>query len=567
MTAAKRQNPSAWQRRAIDGIAARLSGDQPARAALLQLPTGFGKSLVAVRVFEKLREKTQDLRLVVVLPKQVIPTGWRAALRYRPNDKVKFFEWHDIPGKGGKVCFQTRLKLKRAMIEPTPGWPRRLARTLHASPHLVVIDEMHRHRDLIETLSTIFLSSEEDRKGAEAKLSAPFRPPSRGRRTWPRWLLLSATPYNPVRLDCIDPIDNNKTVDTYELREFEDEEALADELERTLGALAELSGLRRDEWFNAHIHEARKRLSNGDPGRHLRPPRRLVVWPPTLRSAAFRVPKVRRWTVPKASVDEARIDSAIEELVSVAKAIEQAPKNEVRRRATSERFVLSGGELRVEGHRIQDHIYGPSLVRTVGVAVEAQRSAGVQRPTKLEALVEFIRDRVGQEHVLIFCVHRAVAAAVVETLRHALDEVRPGAFVRKAIGHLEEGDQRWFNRRTEGTTRALVATDACSESIDLHERADILVHYELPWSPLRALQRVGRLWRIRSGEGNRGKLRTPRLPGIVHFAHPGSVDEEIISRLKRRWGHLGVLGLDYLSYDEALGVRLPPVPKEWESGS
>jgi hypothetical protein len=49
---------------------------------------------------------------------------------------------------------------------------------------------------------------------------------------------------------------------------------------------------------------------------------------------------------------------------------------------------------------------------------------------------------------------------------------------------------------------------------------------------------------------------------VIHFAHPGSVDEEILSRLQRRWGYLRALGLDYLTFTQAMGTRLPAVP--WE---
>ena len=73
------------------------------------------------------------------------------------------------------------------------------------------------------------------------------------------------------------------------------------------------------------------------------------------------------------------------------------------------------------------------------------------------------------------------------------------------------------------------------------------------------MQRVGRLWRLRTQQDGK-KLEPPRLPGVVHFAHPGSVDEEILARLQRRWGYLQTLGLDYLTYGQAMGTRLPTVP-------
>jgi hypothetical protein len=57
----------------------------------------------------------------------------------------------------------------------------------------------------------------------------------------------------------------------------------------------------------------------------------------------------------------------------------------------------------------------------------------------------------------------------------------------------ERGDvQRGFN--AEGGL--LLATDAASEGLNLHHRCRIVIHYELPWSPVRLQQRTGRVDRI-----------------------------------------------------------------------
>jgi superfamily II DNA or RNA helicase len=52
--------------------------------------------------------------------------------------------------------------------------------------------------------------------------------------------------------------------------------------------------------------------------------------------------------------------------------------------------------------------------------------------------------------------------------------------------------QRAFN----AGERLLVATDAASEGLNLHERCRLVVHYELPWTPARLEQRTGRVDRI-----------------------------------------------------------------------
>jgi len=80
--------------------------------------------------------------------------------------------------------------------------------------------------------------------------------------------------------------------------------------------------------------------------------------------------------------------------------------------------------------------------------------------------------------------------------------------------------------------RILIATDALSESIDLHQRCKFVIHYELPWSPLRLLQRIGRLTRIKKSAS--GKISFNRGVCVAHVIIPGSVEEERINRLVRR---------------------------------
>lgn len=261
------QNPSSWQRKAVSGIMRRMTGSRPAKAALLQLPTGFGKSLVAVRIYAKLRERRPDLRLVIVLPKQVVTVGWKAALGYGPYEWVNMFEWLSPPAVAGQVRFETKLELKRAMLCRSSGRPPWLTTEIHRCAHLIVVDEVHRHRRVLEVLSEIFLeSNERDRVAAELRLTKPFRRPARGRRTWPKWLFLSATPFNPVSLDTIDPLDERSAGETLDEADGRDEEALATEIENTLGALAWLTGKSQESWFARHVAEVKTRLADGHVG-------------------------------------------------------------------------------------------------------------------------------------------------------------------------------------------------------------------------------------------------------------------------------------------------------------
>lgn len=78
-----------------------------------------------------------------------------------------------------------------------------------------------------------------------------------------------------------------------------------------------------------------------------------------------------------------------------------------------------------------------------------------------------------------------------------------------------------------GKWRVLLATDAASEGLNLQQRCRLVVHLEVPWTPTRIEQRVGRVDRI-------GQSRTVHQ---VHLVATGTVEETrvtgIVQRLSR----------------------------------
>lgn len=76
---------------------------------------------------------------------------------------------------------------------------------------------------------------------------------------------------------------------------------------------------------------------------------------------------------------------------------------------------------------------------------------------------------------------------------------------------------------------ALVATDKLSEGIDLHRCCRHLIHYELSASPIRTIQRNGRLRRVNSWAA---ATKKPLL--IAYPAFAGTRDQRMVSIMKRR---------------------------------
>jgi ERCC4-related helicase len=92
------------------------------------------------------------------------------------------------------------------------------------------------------------------------------------------------------------------------------------------------------------------------------------------------------------------------------------------------------------------------------------------------------------------------------------------------------GALTWSERRdvvrefTRGEARLLLATDAAGEGLNLHQRCRLVINLELPWTPLRLEQRVGRVERI----GQRKPVHA------IHLIAAGTAEEATVLTLLRR---------------------------------
>ncbi|MBN1545410.1 MAG: hypothetical protein JW902_01980 [Syntrophaceae bacterium] len=176
----------------------------------------------------------------------------------------------------------------------------------------------------------------------------------------------------------------------------------------------------------------------------------------------------------------------------------------------------------------------------VRYALEALISAGMIIKTKNDSYRWF-----GTSKAILFCTHQSVALGLTATLKKIILDGHLVGSRMVSIGtnvqnrDLEALIER-FSDHNSGM-RILVATDALSESIDLHESCKTVIHYELPWSPLRLLQRVGRLTRLK--ESISGKVSFNRGVHVAHIVIPFSVEEERANRLVRRIKFLHEQGL------------------------
>ncbi len=132
------------------------------------------------------------------------------------------------------------------------------------------------------------------------------------------------------------------------------------------------------------------------------------------------------------------------------------------------------------------------------------------RDPKVEALERLLTVRPSRAKTIVFTDAQPTARYLLQCLRH-----RRAAAVFGHVGRFASGDVsrqevlRAFAPRAQGgpqpvaalETDVLIATDLLSEGLNLQD-AERVVHYDLPWSPARLAQRVGRIDRLGSSHAS-----------------------------------------------------------------
>ena len=91
-------------------------------------------------------------------------------------------------------------------------------------------------------------------------------------------------------------------------------------------------------------------------------------------------------------------------------------------------------------------------------------------------------------------------------------------------GSMGHDERRNAIRRFEDGAHFLVSTEAGGEGINLQRSCHIMVNYDLPWNPMRLVQRIGRLYRY----GQKRKVL------VFNMYSPGTMDEKIIGLMYDR---------------------------------
>jgi superfamily II DNA or RNA helicase len=149
-------------------------------------------------------------------------------------------------------------------------------------------------------------------------------------------------------------------------------------------------------------------------------------------------------------------------------------------------------------------------------ALEQLAAAAGPGEGKLRVLLRLLR-RV-REPLVLFTEYR-------DTLWHVTRHLPPHLTVSVLHGGLSRSERREAERAfLTGRADVLLATDVASEGLNLHAPARLVVSLELPWSPVRLEQRIGRVDRI-------GQARVAHALTLVGRGGP---EHDVLRRLGAR---------------------------------
>lgn len=129
------------------------------------------------------------------------------------------------------------------------------------------------------------------------------------------------------------------------------------------------------------------------------------------------------------------------------------------------------------------------------LSVDIAKLKDPKKDNKIKSAIETIKKWVSQgQSPIVFCRFIATAHYVAEQLKASLPK---DIDIRSITSELSDEERREkIDEMAKSPKRVLVATDCLSEGINLQDKFNAILHYDLPWNPNRLEQREGRVDRF-----------------------------------------------------------------------
>ncbi len=163
----------------------------------------------------------------------------------------------------------------------------------------------------------------------------------------------------------------------------------------------------------------------------------------------------------------------------------------------------------------------------------------------IEGIVDAVLEQNRLEKILIFTEYRSTQNYIAEALGERFGHDK----VELINGSQKRAERAEAIARFEDEAQFLISTEAGGEGINLQRKCHVMVNFDLPWNPMRLVQRIGRLYRY----GQQKKVV------VLNVHAPQTLDGQIMGmmydRIEQVVRNLAVLGGEFNDRlaDEILG--------------
>ena len=162
------------------------------------------------------------------------------------------------------------------------------------------------------------------------------------------------------------------------------------------------------------------------------------------------------------------------------------------------------------------------------VSMDIEEIKSLPKTSKIQKLIDVLRDKllindkyIKDERIIIFTEYKQTLNYIKEILsRSGFKE----PYIDTLFGGMDTNKRQELKEKfnnEESNLKILLATDAASEGINLQNGCRFVVHYDIPWNPMRLEQRNGRVDR----HGQRRDIY------IYHFTSEDESDMQFLSKI------------------------------------
>jgi len=175
------------------------------------------------------------------------------------------------------------------------------------------------------------------------------------------------------------------------------------------------------------------------------------------------------------------------------------------------------------------------LVQKLLDSLKVLRAKDKKLQAFLDGMVTQLLKSSPKEKILIFTEYRATQDYLAQALRSRFGQ----GTVSLINGTMPHFERQAAIDHFENTGQFLISTEAGGEGINLQRTCHVMINFDMPWNPMRLVQRIGRLYRY----GQKQQVVVVNVQAPQTF--DGKILEIMYERIRQVVADMSVIGTDF----------------------